>query len=91
MNQLVKFSFNWSFYILEPWILSWSGTKQKLYYFNPHTGVSLFDPPPDVFADFQETYSTRHAWFLNRKSYDDKHSLLDVLKNLRKMLRHREK
>jgi cap1 methyltransferase len=48
--------------VKQPWIVKWSRSQNKLYYFNLKTGKSLFDFPKESLADFRYTFSSRMLW-----------------------------
>ena len=48
--------------VRQPWIVKWSRSQNKLYYFNLKTGKSLFEFPADSLAHFRYTFSNRLLW-----------------------------
>lgn len=48
--------------VRQPWIVKWSRSQNKLYYFNLRTGKSLFESPADSLAHFRYTFSNRLLW-----------------------------
>ncbi|CAG2108369.1 unnamed protein product [Medioppia subpectinata] len=70
--------------VKQPWIVRWSRSQGKPYYFNLKTGSSLFDFPADSLADFRYTFSNRMLW----KWESDKYLMEEEVDSDNKLSRH---
>jgi len=48
--------------IQDPWLVAFSRSQNKMYYFNYKTNARQFDFPPDAIASFGVTMSSRMFW-----------------------------
>ena len=55
--------------VKQPWIVKWSRSQNKLYYFNLKSGKSGFDFPEDGLANFRFTFSNRLLWRWDTEQY----------------------
>ncbi|XP_054162326.1 cap-specific mRNA (nucleoside-2'-O-)-methyltransferase 1-like [Oppia nitens] len=70
--------------VKQPWIVKWSRSQNKLYYFNMKNGTSVYDFPADSLADFRYTFSNRMLW----KWESDKYLMSEQIDSKNKLNRY---